>query len=78
MKKQIMKEIMLVSVCPLLQWMLLKHVILEKYLHGSQLLLLTTMYNLVVEKLIPGVLDVLKKWITVVREIQKKLKGGQV
>ena len=35
------------------------------------------MYNLVVDELIPGGRDAQKKWITVVREIRKKLKGGQ-
>ena len=36
------------------------------------------MYNLVVDELIPGGRDAQKKWIIVVREIRKKLKGGQV
>ena len=33
---------------------------------------------MVVDELILGRQDAQKKWITVVREIQKKLKGGQV
>ena len=36
------------------------------------------MYNLVIDELIPGGRDAQKNWITVVRETQKRLKGGKV